>query len=107
MLSHRKALLARVHCSANAAVTTTATDLTPQQQTHLAALQAVFTPLEVDRLVSSKPSVLDLPTADWLRFFEGYGLSKGAMWKALRCGWVVVVWERRQGADGEGLSCNR
>lgn len=78
-------MLRRVHCAANAQQQQQQ-ELTAveQQQAHLAALQKVFTPLEVDKLVSSKPSVLDLPTGDWLRFFEGYGLSKGAMWKTLR-----------------------
>lgn len=88
MLSHRTCMLRRVHCAANAQQQqgVTAAELTQQQQAHLAALQQVFTPLEVDKLVSSKPSVLDLPTGDWLRFFEGYGLSKGSMWTTLR--WV-------------------
>lgn len=59
-------------------------EFTQQQQANLDALKQIFTPLEVDQLVSSKPSVVDLPAADWLRFFEGYGLSKTAMWKSLR-----------------------
>jgi hypothetical protein len=96
MLSHRTVLLRRVHCAANVQTEgLKAVDLSAQQQEHLEALQQVFTPLEVDRLISSRQSVLDLPTADWLRFFDGYGLSKGAMWKTLRCvGWV--------GAGGKG-----
>jgi hypothetical protein len=86
MLTHRTVLLRRVHCAANVQTEgLKAVDISPQQQEHLEALQQVFTPLEVDRLVNSRPSVLNLPTADWLRFFDGYGLSKGAMWKTLRC----------------------
>jgi hypothetical protein len=76
-------MLRRVHCAANAQQQQELT-AAEQQQAHLAALHKVFTPLEVDKLVNSNPSVLELPTGDWMRFFEGYGLSKGAMWKTLR-----------------------
>lgn len=87
LLSQRSVMLCRVHCAANSQKqqgTPAAAELTSEQQAHLAALQQTFTPLEVDKLVSSRPDVLDLPTSDWLRFFEGYGLSKAVMWRTLR-----------------------
>jgi hypothetical protein len=81
-------MLRRVHCSANVQQQQQqqqpVTDRTPQQTASLEALQQVFTPLEVDKLVSSKPSVLDLPTSDWLEFFEGYRLPKAVQWRTLR-----------------------
>lgn len=89
ILHHCTHMLRHVHCSANVqqqqqhqqAVTA---ELSPQQAASLAALQQVFSPLEVEKLVSSKPSVLDLPTGDWLEFFEGYRLSKAVQWRTLR-----------------------
>lgn len=58
--------------------------LNPQQQAALAALQAVFTPLEVDKLLSSsKRSVLDLPTGDWIEFMQ---VQSRAGWLAGTCG---------------------
>lgn len=87
MLCQRSVMLCRVHCASNSQKlqgAPAAAELTSQQQAHLAALQQTFTPLEVDKLVSSRPDVLDLPTNDWLRFFEGYGLSKAVMWRTLR-----------------------
>lgn len=78
-------MLRRVHCSANAEQqAVAAADRTPQQTASLEALQQVFTPLEVEKLASSKPSVLDLPTSDWLEFFEGYRLPKAVQWRTLR-----------------------
>lgn len=87
ILSHRTHMLRHVHCSANVQQqqqAVTASDLSPQQAASLQALQQVFTPLEVEKLVSSKSSVLDLPTGDWLEFFEGYRLSKTVQWRTLR-----------------------
>jgi hypothetical protein len=90
-LLNRTVLLRRVHCSANTPARQQqapgATSADKQQQA-LEALQQVFTPLEIHQLVSSRPEMLDLPAAAWLEFFEGYGLSKEAMWKMMRC----VVW---------------